>query len=57
MGKRALINWNAVARFMSILLVVNGVFMFAVSIFSFFNKEDVFQGIFFSSLALLVLGN
>lgn len=56
MGKRALINWNAVARFMSILLVVNGVFMFAVSIFSFITKEDVFQGIFFSSLALLVLG-
>lgn len=56
MGKRALINWSAVARFMSILLVVNGVFMFAVSIFSWFNNEDVFYGIFFSSIALLFLG-
>lgn len=57
MGKRVLINWNVVARFMSILLVVNGVFMFAVSVFSWFNSEDFFYGILISSISLLLLGS
>lgn len=57
MGKRVLINWNVVARFMSILLVVNGVFMFAVSVFSWFNTEDFFYGILISSISLLLLGS
>lgn len=57
MAKRALINWNVVARFMSLLLVVNGIFMLATSMFSLFYKESVFQSIFFSSVALILLGS
>jgi len=57
MGKRVLINWNVVARFMSILLVVNGVFMLAVSVFSWFNSEEFFYGILISSISLLLLGS
>lgn len=57
MAKRALINWNVVARFMCLLLVVNGMFMLATSLLSllFFN-EVVFYSMFFSSLSLVLIG-
>lgn len=58
MAKRAFINWNVVARFMSLLLVVNGAFMLATSLLSLlFYNEVVFYSMFFSSLALLLLGS
>ena len=58
MAKRAFINWNVVARFMSLLLMVNGAFMLATSLLSLlFYNEVVFYSMFFSSLALILLGS
>lgn len=56
MDKRTLINWRVVARFMSLLLLVNGIFMLGASLGSLFYKEGVFISLVSSSFALILLG-
>lgn len=56
MGKKALINWRIVARFMSLLLLVNGVFMLIASLGSLYYKDGFFTHLLFSSLSLMTLG-
>lgn len=56
MAKKGLINWRVVARFMSLLLLVNGIFMLVACLGSMFYEEDVFISLGSSSLALILLG-
>lgn len=56
MAGKTLIDWRVVARFMSLLLIVNGFFMLIASMGSLFYKEGVFLSLLFSSTALLLLG-
>lgn len=56
MGKKGLINWRVVARFMSLLLLVNGAFMLIASLGSLYYKDGFFIHLLSSSLALLMLG-
>lgn len=56
MGKKGLINWRIVARFMSLLLLVNGAFMLIASFGSLYYKDGFFTHLLFSSLGLIVVG-
>lgn len=56
MAGRPLIDWRIVARFMSLLVLVNGVFMLLAAMGSLFYQEGVFISLLSSSGALLLLG-
>lgn len=56
MKEKTLIDWKVILRFMSLLLVVNGLFMLLAALGSLFYKEGVFISLASSSIGVLLLG-
>lgn len=56
MAGKPLIDWRIVARFMSLLLFVNGIFMLGATLGSLFYKEGVFVSLLSCSAGLMFLG-
>lgn len=56
MNEQALIDWKVILRFMSLLLLVNGLFMLLAALGSLFYQEGVFVSFASSSAGVLLLG-